>query len=218
MILAAGRGERLRPVTDDLPKPLVAPGGVTLLERHLARLADAGIDRVVINLGWHGDKIVEHIGSGERFGLAVSYSPEYDDILETGGGITRALPMLGDDPFWVVNGDIYTDTPLPKLALPADRLGHLVLVPTPAYKPRGDFDLVDGLVRNGNAPVLTFSGIACYRPALFAGRSVERFSLVPLLRDAADAGRLGGELWAGAWTDVGTPERLAELDAQLKAV
>ena len=141
MILAAGRGKRLRPITDSLPKPLVSPGGMTLLERHLQRLADAGVERVVINLGWQGQQIVDQIGSGSQFGLAVSYSPEYDNILETGGGIRRALPMLGDQPFWVLNGDIFCDIELPTVELDENTLGHLVLVPTPDYKQRGDFDL-----------------------------------------------------------------------------
>lgn len=218
MILAAGRGERLRPITDNVPKPLVAPGGITLLERHLARLAEAGIERVVINLGWQGEQIVDTVGSGERFGLAVSYSPEYDEILETGGGIRRALPMLGDEPFWVLNGDIYTDMPLPPITLPESIAAHLVLVPTPRYKPCGDFDLVEGLVRNGDAPALTFSGIACYRPSFVADRPVERFSIAPLLRQAADEGRLSGDVYAGDWTDVGTPERYAALDLRLKSI
>lgn len=218
MILAAGRGERLRPITDNVPKPLVAPGGITLLERHLARLAEAGIERVVINLGWQGEQIVDTVGSGERFGLAVSYSPEYDEVLETGGGIRRALPMLGDEPFWVLNGDIFTDMPLPSITLPENIAAHLVLVPTPRYKPRGDFDLVEGLVRNGDAPALTFSGIACYRPSFVADRPVERFSIAPLLSQAADEGRLTGEVYSGDWTDVGTPERYAALDLRLRSL
>jgi len=218
MILAAGRGERLRPITDNLPKPLVAPGGMTLLERHLQRLADAGIERVVINLGWQGQQIVEQIGSGQQFGIAVSYSPEYDRVLETGGGIRRALPMLGDEPFWVLNGDIFCDMPLPKRTLDEDTLGHLVLVPTPSYRQRGDFDLIDGRVREGNAPAYTFSGIALYRPEFLSGEPEGRFSIAPLLFDAADNGRLTGEVYEGVWTDVGTPGRLVQLDRRLSGV
>lgn len=218
MILAAGRGKRLRPITDSLPKPLVSPGGMTLLERHLVRLADAGVERVVINLGWQGQKIVDQIGSGSQFGLSVSYSPEYDNVLETGGGIRRALPMLGDQPFWVLNGDIFCDIALPQLEMDDETLGHLILVATPDYKQRGDFDLVDGRVREGNAPAYTFSGIACYRPEFLRDQPEERFSLAPLLFEAADRGQLTGEVYEGAWTDVGTPGRLVELDRELSGV
>ena len=212
MILAAGRGERLRPITDALPKALVEVRGETLLERHLRALRAAGIDDVVINLGWLGDRIVDRVGSGERFGLTVVYSPEGDNVLETGGGIHRALPMLGDAPFLVVNADVYTDMPLPAPA-PAERdLGHLVLVPTPAHKRRGDFGLEGGRVRNGPEAALTFSGIAVYRPELFADCRPGRFPLAPLLREAADSDRLSGERYAGLWSDVGTPDRLSELN------
>lgn len=211
MILAAGRGERLRPLTDTRPKALMTVGGKTLIEHHLERLQNGGVDTVVINLGWLGDQIVEQIGSGSRFGLQVIYSPEYDNVLETGGGIRRALPMLGDTPFWVVNGDIFTDYALPPLSLDPDCLGYLVLVPTPPYKQQGDFDLVAGRVQNGPQPAYTFSGVAMYRPEMFADRPVERFPLAPLLRAAASRGRLCGELHAGRWADAGTPERLEEL-------
>ena len=212
MILAAGRGERLRPITDRTPKPLVEVGGVSLLERHLRNLAASGVKHVVINLGWLGEQIVERVGSGAAFDLQVSYSPEYDEILDTGGGIRRALPLLGDDPFWVINGDILTDFALTVPALADDCDAHLVLVTNPAHKPIGDFDLIDGRILNAERPSYTYSGIACYRPAFFAGSAVERFSVVPLLRAAADRGRLSGQLYEGFWADVGTPERLAELD------
>jgi len=215
MILAAGRGERLRPITDEIPKPMVEVGGQALLERHLVLLADAGVDTVVINLGWHGEKIVERIGSGQQFGVQVLYSPEYDNILETGGGICRALPMLGDEPFWVVNGDVLTDFSVRKPDLPVDCNAHLLLVPRPDYLDHGDFDLDGARVSNGPERPYTFSGIACYRPSFFAGREPVRFPLAPLLRDAADGGRLSGEIYAGLWADVGTTERLAELNRQL---
>jgi MurNAc alpha-1-phosphate uridylyltransferase len=212
MILAAGRGERLRPVTDTMPKPLVEVGGVSLLERHLTALAKGGVSTVVINLGWLGEQIAERIGSGSRFGLQVCYSPEYDQILETGGGIRRALPMLGSEPFWVLNSDTYTDFLIPDLALADDCLGHLVLVPTPKDKLNGDFDLVDGKIRNTDEPGYTFSGFACYRPEFFAGCAVERFSVVPLLRKAADLGQLSGEVYAGRWADIGTPQKLSDIN------
>ena len=213
MVLAAGRGERLRPLTDNIPKALVEVRAKSLLERHLVAIKSAGIDTVVINLGWHGEQIIERIGSGSAFGLDVVYSPEGDNILETGGGIHRALPMLGDAPFLVVNADIYTDMPLHGIDLDAHAAGHLVLVPTPEDKPSGDFELVDGRVRNGESPDLTFSGVAVYRPEFFTDCEAGRFSVVPMLRRAADAGQLCGSLYAGLWRDVGTPARLRELNA-----
>ena len=212
MILAAGRGERLRPITDTTPKALVEVGGTCLLEQQLKRLADSGIHNVVINLGWLGEQIAERIGSGQQFGLQVTYSPEYDNILDTGGGIKRALPLLGNAPFWVINADIYTDMALAKIELDPGSLAHLVLVPTPAHKEDGDFELRDGKVRNSDNQDLTFSGIAFYRPEFFAGPEEGRFSVVPLLRAAADRGQVEGSFYEGVWEDVGTPERLAGLN------
>ncbi len=214
MILAAGRGERLRPLSDELPKALVEVRQQSLIERHLRSIRAAGIDTVVINLGWLGDQIVERLGSGVRYGLRIIYSPEDGGRLETGGGIRRALPILGDAPFLVVNGDIYTDMPLPGAALAPDTLGHLVLVPRPAHRHRGDFDLVSGRVRNAEVPTLTFSGIAIYQPAFFDGCEPGRFLLAPMLRQAADAGQLTGSEYRGVWHDVGTPERLALLNRE----
>lgn len=211
MLLAAGRGERLRPLTDSIPKALVEVRGTTLLERHLHALRDAGIDTCVINLGWRGDQILSRIGSGADYGLNVVYSPEGDDILETGGGIHRALPVLGAEPFLVVNADIYTDMPFPR-ELRSDVDGHLVMVPTPDFKSHGDFDLVDGLVATSDAPQLTFSGVALYRPEFFAGCRPGRFPLAPMLRAAAEDRRLSGELYRGTWEDVGTPERLQRVN------
>lgn len=210
MILAAGRGERLRPITDDIPKPLVEVRGQTLLERHLAHVRDAGITQVVINLGWLGHKIQKRIGTGDKLGLEVTYSDETGRVLETGGGIHKALPLLGTEPFLVINADVYTDMPVPDVSLADDHLGHLVLVPTPDYRRRGDFDLADGLVRNGDQRY-TFSGIAIYRPEFFAACEPGRFSIAPMLRAAADDGRLSGSVYAGEWADIGSPERLAAL-------
>jgi len=212
MILAAGRGERLRPVTDEIPKALVEINGESLLERHLKALADAGVTTVVINLGWLGERIVERIGSGSQYGIKVIYSPEYDCVLETAGGIHRALPLLGREPFWIVNADTYTDFHFPKLEPGENLLGHIVLVPTPAHKKEGDFNLVDGLVCNADSPAMTYSGIAVYRPEFFTGLEAGRFPLAPLLRKAADAGRLRGTLYEGRWEDIGTPERLVRLN------
>ena len=214
MILAAGRGERLRPISDTTPKALVEVAGISVLEQQLQRLADARIETVVINLGWHGEQIAERIGSGQQYGLQVIYSPEYDNILDTGGGINRALLLIGNEPFWVINADIFTDIALPNVKLDADSLAHLVLVPTPAHKESGDFELRDGKVRNSDHQDLTYSGIAFYRPEFFAESGGGRFSVVPLLREAADRGQLDGSLYEGIWEDVGTPERLEALNAK----
>lgn len=214
MILAAGRGERLRPITDDLPKALVEVAGRSLLERHLLRLKECGVDEVIINLGWHGEKILQRVGSGERYGLSVTYSPEGENILETGGGIQRALPMLGTEPFWVINADVFTDYPLPARGLASGMLGNLVLVPRPAHREQGDFGLENGRVSNGPGHPFTFSGIAIYRPEFFADAKPGRFPLAPLLREAAEQRLLSGELYQGTWHDVGTPQRLAELNRE----
>lgn len=215
MILAAGRGERLRPLTDETPKSLVEVGGRSLLERHLDHVKAAGIETVVINLGWLGDRIVERVGSGRRHGLEVIYSQEGDNILETGGGIFKALPTLGDGPFVVINADIFTDMPVPEVTLADDQLGHLVMVPSPEYRAGGDFDIEEGLIRNSSDQSLTFSGVAIYRPQLFDGCEPGRFPLTPLLRAAAEDGRLSGSLYEGLWADIGTPERLEALRAAL---
>lgn len=213
MILAAGRGERLRPVTDSTPKALVEVGGTSLVEQNLRRIADAGIKTVVINLGWLGEQIATRLGSGRRFGLQIVYSPEYGDILDTGGGIRRALPIIGQAPFWAINADIFTDMVLPDIKLNADSLAHLVLVPTPVHKAAGDFELRDGRVRNSENQDLTYSGVAFYRRELFDNTGDGRFSVVPLLRAAADRGRVEGSVYNGIWHDVGTPDRLAGLNA-----
>ena len=214
MVLAAGRGERMRPLTETRPKALLEVGGRPLIEHHLEALASAGIDNVVINLGWHGEQIAERIGSGAAWGLTVAYSPEGDNILETGGGIHRALPLLGAEPFLVVNADVFTDMPMP-LELADDALGHLVLVPTPEHKAGGDFDLEDGRIAVADNPALTFSGVAVYRPELFADCVPGRFPLAPMLTAAARDGRLTGSLYEGLWVDVGTPERLEALNRSL---
>ncbi len=211
MILAAGRGERMRPLTESRPKALLEVAGIPLIEHHLQALKAAGVDNVVINLGWHGEQIAERVGSGAAWGLTVAYSPEGDNILETGGGIHRALPLLGDEAFIVVNADVFTDMPMP-VDLADDALGHLVLVPTPEHKAAGDFDLKDGRIVAGEQPQLTFSGVAVYRPEFFDDCEAGRFPLAPMLYDAAQAGCLTGSLYEGLWVDVGTPERLEALN------
>jgi MurNAc alpha-1-phosphate uridylyltransferase len=213
MILAAGRGERLRPITDSTPKAMVSVRGEPLIDRHLRMLAAAGINTVVINLGWLGEQIAEHVGSGSRYGLQVVYSPEYDNVLETGGGIHRALPMLGDSTFWVVNADIFTAWHPPADDLQDDAVGELVLVPNPTHKERGDFSLENGFTRNKGSRLYTFSGIARYRPEFFADAKSGRYSIVPMMRAAADAGTLRGSLYEDLWEDVGTAARLQQLNS-----
>ena len=217
MILAAGRGERMRPLTDHTPKPLLAVGGRPLIEWHLQRLAGAGLRDVVINHAHLGEQIERRLGDGARWGLRIRYSREGEGhALETGGGICKALPLLGGDPFLVINGDVWCDLDPATLALPAGDLAHLVLVDNPPHHPQGDFVLRDGRVVEGEGPRLTFAGIGVYDPALFAGCRPEPFPLAPLLRRALAAGRVGGRHHRGLWVDVGTPERLADLDARLR--
>ena len=211
MILAAGRGERMRPLTDTLPKPLLPVRGTPILDRLVARLAAAGFRDIVINIAHLGDKIREHLGAGAGLGVRITYSDEGATGLETGGGIRRALPLLGDEPFLAVNGDIYTDYDFAQAPAAPAGLAHLVLVDNPEHHPDGDFGLRDGRVTDA-APRLTFAGIGVYRAALFAGKREERFPLAPLLRDAASRGLVSGEHHRGLWIDVGTPERLAALN------
>ncbi len=213
MILAAGRGERMRPLTDTLPKPLLRVRGQPLIERHVERLARSGIERIVVNLAWLGSMIRDHLGDGSRFGLTIDYSEESPHALETAGGIFRALPRLGPAPFLVVNGDIFTDYPFGRLMLEDAYEAHLVLVPNPPQHPGGDFGLADGRALPSAAQQYTFAGIAVYRPAFFDGCADGVFPLKPLLLRAMSAQRCAAELYRGLWEDVGTPDRLAALNA-----
>jgi MurNAc alpha-1-phosphate uridylyltransferase len=218
MVLAAGRGERMRPLTLERPKPLLEAGGRPLIVHHLDALARAGIRDVVVNVSWLGAQVVSALGDGSRHGVRIAYSDEGPEPLETGGGIFRALPLLGPAPFLVLNGDVWTDYPYAQLRdvlRPAD-LARLVLVPNPQHNPEGDFVLRDGRIVEEPGERLTFSGVGVYRPELFAGCRDGVFKLAPLLREAARSGRVGGEIHAGDWLDIGTPERLAELDARLR--
>jgi MurNAc alpha-1-phosphate uridylyltransferase len=212
MILAAGRGERLRPLTDSTPKPLLAVHGKPLIEHHLERLAQAGIGRIVINLAWLGQQIRERLGDGRRFGVTIIYSEETPRALETGGGIFRALPHLTPEPFLVVNGDVFTDIDFAALVLAPGRDAHLVLAPNPPQHPQGDFALRAGLAVADGSPRHTFTGVALYRHALFAGCTDGAFPLKPLLLRAMAAGRCSAALHTGEWTDVGTLERLEALN------
>ena len=216
LILAAGRGERMRPLTDAMPKPLLTAGGRTLIEWHLRAIESAGIKDVVVNLSWFGEQIRQSLADGADYGLRIDYSDEGPEALETGGGIRRALSLLGDAPFLVVNADVWTDCPLPPKTGLDGKLAHIVLVPNPDHNPDGDFGLVDGLIRNDGENRYTFSGVGVYDPALFEGRTEERFPLAPLLAEAIDAGQVSAELYTGHWFDVGTPERLESLRRYLE--
>jgi MurNAc alpha-1-phosphate uridylyltransferase len=225
MVLAAGRGERMRPLTLDRPKPLLEVAGMPLIGHHLHALAMAGFRDVVVNLSWLGDQIRQALGDGSRYNVRVRYSDEGPEPLETGGGIFRALPLLGPGPFLVLNGDVWTDFPYAKLSeslRPAD-LAYLVLVENPDHNPRGDFTLRSGRIVEGGIPSedadgrFTFSGVGIYRPELFRDCKDGVFKLAPLIRAAAREGRVGGELHDGEWMDIGTPQRLEELDRRLRA-
>lgn len=221
MILAAGRGERMRPLTDTCPKPLLPVGGKPLIVWHIERLAAAGFRGLVINHAHLGAMIEEALGDGAQFGVSIRYSPEVT-ALETAGGIATALPLLADGgrPFAVVNGDVYCDYDFAALAQAAENLGHdlarLVLVPNPAHNPKGDFALNGERIASEGETRHTFSGIGLYRPELFASTPPGLpAKLAPLLRQSMHDGRVSGELFPGRWVDVGTPQRLAELDAEL---
>lgn len=218
MILAAGKGERLRPLTLHTPKPLVRVAGTPLIEFHVCALAAAGFTELVVNHAWLGQQIEDYLGDGSRFGLRIAYSAE-GEPLETGGGIFRALPLLGDEPFLVVNGDIWTDYDFATLRRPLEGLAHLVLVSNPAHHQAGDFRLHQGRVSDAVAgePALTYSGIAVLHPRLFAGCQPGAFKLAPLLRAAMADGQVSGEQHGGRWVDVGTHERLAEVEQLLMA-
>lgn len=218
MILAAGRGVRLRPLTDTTPKSLLAAGGKPLIVWQLEKLARAGFTEAVINHAHLGHMIEAALGDGSRFGLSIRYSPERE-ALETAGGIAQALPLLGTKPFLVINADIYSDYDFSALAAVQlqDRLAHLVLVDNPPQHPRGDFALEAGRVREDGKPMLTFSGIGVYAPRLFGGIPPSaKVPLAPLLRKAMAAERVSGEHYRGRWHDIGTAERLQALDTELR--
>ncbi len=216
MILAAGRGERMRPLTDHTPKPLLEVGGQRLIEYHLRALVTAGFGSVVINHAHLGAQIEAALGDGSRYGLTIQYSPE-NPALETAGGIRRALPLLGDGPFLVINGDVWCDYPLQRLRHCQPALAHLVMVDNPPQHPEGDFQLsADGRLSEGAVPRLTFSGIGVYRAALFDDCQDGPVPLGPLLRRAMARGQVSGEYYHGQWRDIGTPARLAALDVQLR--
>lgn len=229
LIFAAGLGERMRPLTERTPKPLLAVGGKPLVEWHLEKLAACGVDEVVINVSWLARQFPQALGDGTRWGLRIHYSNEGATPLETGGGMLHALPLLGEGPFLLVNGDIWTDFDFASLPREPEGLAHLVMVDRPAQATHGDFALeADGRVHSDGATRLTYSGIGVYRPQLLDGwreysrdagadETPPRFRLAPILRAHMASRKISGEHHRGRWTDVGTPERLHALDAHLQA-
>ncbi len=208
MILAAGRGERLRPLTDTTPKPLLKIAGKMLIEYHLINLATAGFKDIIINTAWLAKKIHQVLGDGSQYGVNIHYSDE-TEALETAGGIIHALPLLGKEPFLVVNGDIFTDFDFASLKpLDATIQAQLILVPNPEHHQQGDFAINHGLLSNQSENRYTYSGIGSYSPRFFSGYKVEKLALAPLLRNKAENRCVSAQLYNGKWTDIGTIERL----------
>lgn len=215
MILAAGRGERLRPLTDKTPKPLIKVAGKSLIEYHLQNLSAAGFKEIVINTAWLAENIHHQLGNGESYGVTIQYSDE-GEALETAGGIINALPLLGKKPFLVVNGDIWCDfdfSTLPELNNSTQ--AHLVLVNNPDHNKKGDFALQDGLIKNTGKPMYTFSGIGIYSASFFAEQQPGPLPLAPIIRNKCETGLVSGQHYNGEWTDIGSIERLQELETQL---
>lgn len=224
MILAAGRGERMRPLTDHLPKPLLTVNGVPLIQYHIEKLANIGVKDIVINIAWLAEKLVEYMQDGRQFGVNIHYSKESGRALETAGGIIKALPLLAecDDPFLVVNGDIFIDYDFSSLpTLTENQTAHLWLTQNPLHNTNGDFSLIDGLVRDASnsSTNYTFCGIGLYRPSFFESYlNCKVMPLAPLIRDAISENRVAGSILQGKWTDVGTPERLERLEQEIQAL
>lgn len=218
MILAAGRGERMRPLTDTVPKPLLPVAGKPLIVHLIEMLRSEGFCDLVINHAYLSQQLLLVLKDGRSLGVRIRYSAEPEGALDTGGGIMNALPLLGDLPFLVVNGDVWTDYPFHRLAKEPPYLAHLVMVDNPPHHPEGDFSLIAGKIDPRGVARLTFGGIGVYRAELFAGHAAGRFPLAPLLRAAARRGEVSAEYYGGQWIDVGTPQRLKELDARLRQV
>ncbi len=212
MILAAGRGERMRPLTDKVPKPLLEIAGKPLVIYQIEALVSAGMETIVINTGRLGVQIQDSLGTGENFGVRIRYSDEGDEPLETAGGIIKALPLLGDSPFIVTNADIYTDFDYRSLPHQLDSDAHLVLVNNPPHNPKGDFVIENGRILDEGVQKLTYSGIGLYHPRFFRNCNPGRYPLAPLLHQSAQANCLSGQHYKGYWSDVGTPERLEEIN------
>ncbi len=213
MILAAGRGERMRPLTNTTPKPLLVAGGKPIIQHTIEQLVSAGFTEIVINIAHLGQQIQHTLGNGQQLGASIAYSDEDETALETAGGIINALPLLGDNPFLVVNGDIANDYDFSQLNNKTIDLAHLVLIPNPEHHPEGDFQLLkNGMTTVQGESKLTFSGIGLYDPKLFANTQPGKTKLAPLLRSAMIDNKVTGEKFEGFWMDIGTPERLQELD------
>jgi len=216
MILAAGHGKRMRPLTDTTPKPLLKAGGKSLIVWNIERLKKSGIKEFVINLGWLGHKIPQALGNGSQWGVKINYSDEQQNgPLETAGGIIQALPLLGNEPFIVVNGDVWCDIDYQHPTLSKNTLAHLVLVDNPTHNPKGDFCLQGTHLHNKGQPRYTFSGIGYYHPQFFANQASGKAPLTPLLKDAIERGHVSGRYFQGDWRDIGTPDRLQALDNDL---
>lgn len=216
MILAAGRGERMRPLTDRTPKPLLEVAGKPLIIWHIEKLAACGFNEIVINIAHLGGQIMERLGDGAQWGVSIAYSDEREEgALESAGGIVKALPMLGDAPFLVVNGDVWCDCGFDPAFTLGEALAHLFLVPNPSHNPKGDFGIEGGRLTNERH--YTFSGVGYYDPELFKGVAYGKAALAPILRNAAELGKIRGTLYEGAWVDVGTPERLEALNTKEQA-
>ncbi len=217
MILAAGRGERMRPLTDVLPKPLLEVQGKALIVYHIEKLVDAGFKEIVINIAHLGYKIPNYLGNGSRYGIKISYSDEQESgALESAGGIKKALSLLGKDPFLVVNGDVFCDYSFDASFDLADNLAHLILVNNPAHNPKGDFGLNDSIVLNDAEKKYTFSGIGYYNPQLFNSLGSNKSALAPLLRQEIKKKKISGEIYHGDWHDIGTPQRLQDINDRTK--
>lgn len=216
MILAAGHGKRMRPLTNITPKPLLEAGGKPLIVWHIERLKKSGITEFVINLGWLGNKIPKMLGDGSQWGVYIQYSDEQQNgPLETAGGIIQALPLLGNEPFMVINGDVWCDREHQHPTLDEQHLAHLIMVKNPAHNPQGDFCLKDNWLYNTGQPRYTFSGMGYYHPKLFAGQPQGKAPLTPLLRKAIEQKQVSGAYFQGDWRDIGTPERLQTLNNDL---
>ncbi len=216
MILAAGRGERMRPLTDSIPKPLLEVAGRPLIQHHIEALVQAGIQELVINHAHLGHLVEDFLGDGQRFGCRITYSPEgHGRALETGGGIFKVLDWFEGLPFLVVNGDIWTDMAYEEMDISEEFDAHLVMVDNPSHNPEGDFMLTDNLISETGSAKLTFSGIGIYQPRLFKDCQPGKFPLAPLLKQAMSGGRVSGEKYSGRWIDVGTPERLKKINEML---
>ncbi len=215
MILAAGRGERMMPLTTNKPKPLIKVKGITLIEHSINALKKANITDIVINIAYLGEQIQSHLGDGSNFGVNIQYSHEPEGALETAGGIIKALPLLGNKPFVVINSDVLCDYDLSQLKLPIGSLAHLVLISNPEHNPKGDFSLINNhQIVTVDSNSYTFSGIGIYHPVFFKNHIAiqGKLPLYPLLKEALSSSQLSGEYYQGYWQDVGTPERLASAD------